>query len=379
MHIAHMTCHGFRCLKKLDFRPGPGLNIIRGRNAQGKTSVLEALLYVATTRSHRTNQDSDLVRHGQERFSIRIEGRRTDREIAIETVWWRGAKRFKVNGVAQTRLSDILGKIYVVFFGPEDIQLVKGSAAVRRRFIDATLSQLYPAYLRALQDYRRVLRQRNEALRTRHASAELLAPWDAQLARYGKSLMRQRSMMCEEIDRAASETYGRIAPGEQLRVAYRPDVPKDRDFEALLEECRETDMKRKQTMRGPHRDEMDVLIGAEAARNFGSQGQQKSAALALRMAELDFIRAKTGSYPILLLDEVLAELDQTRTSRLLEWLDGTVQCILTTTEISTEKTDLFPGATNFYIEDGELRPIAESEPAPERVVEPAGRVANEAR
>jgi len=342
MRLTRLQCRGFRCLDDLDLRPDPGINIIRGRNAQGKTSVLEAILFGATSKSHRTNTESELLQRGDEGFRIRIEADRGDRTLELETNWWRGQKRIKINGAPQPRLSELLGKAPVVFFAPEDIGLVKGGAGVRRRYLDMALSQMSPVYLSALQTYRQVLRQRNELLRQRKVDAGLLDVWDQQLCREAGRLISEREHFLEE-----------LSGSEDLRLRYRPESRADR-LPDVLRERRDSDIRHRQTQHGPHRDEIEIAIGDTAARNFGSQGQQKSAALALRLAELRLAQARMATYPVLLLDEVVAELDEDRTRRLFSAIPSEVQCLLTTTDLDHDLVPAQRGSANFVIEQGAI-------------------------
>ena len=330
MHLIRFASTGFRALAEICFEPSPGVNVIRGDNAQGKTSLLEAILFAATARSHRTNIETELVKHGENCFQLRAQAARRDREIAIEANWWKGVKRFKVNGVLQTRISDILGKLNAVLFSPEDIILVKGTGTHRRRFLDMELSQISPAYLNALQQYRQALRQRNEILRGEAPDPELLDPWDAQLARHGDVLMRERDAFVSDLAKRAAHAYGRIADGERLAVTYQPDVQSTEPLGAILKKTRPSDMRRGTTTRGPHRDDVFIEIAGQPARNFGSQGQQKTAAVCLRLAELELVKERTGEYPVLMLDEVLSELDERRSRLLFDTIDAQVQCLITT-------------------------------------------------
>lgn len=332
MWLTHLTCRRFRCLDAISFHPEPGLNIIHGDNAQGKTSLLEALLYVCTARSHRTGNEGELAAHGEDGFSITAAAQRADREVHLEAHYWQKAKRFKVNGVAQIRISDILGRINTVFFSPEDVGLVKGSATGRRRFLDMELAQINPRYLAALQQYRVVLKQRNSLLKQYKPDPAMLEVWEAQLVPHGDVLMEERARFVAALSLHAAEAYQRIAAEEPLRLTYAPDLDGREDFASLLARTRDTDIRRKQTTRGPHRDDVEIAIAGKPARIYGSQGQQKSAALALKLAEIALIREGTGEYPILMLDEVLAELDAHRAGRLFEALGDTVQCLVTTTE-----------------------------------------------
>ncbi len=358
MQLTSLQCRGFRGLADIHFEPGPGLNVLRGANAQGKTSVLEALLYAATARSHRTASDQEIVRHGADAFHIIAEAQAVERAVRIEAHWWRGAKRFKINGLAQTRLSDILGRLCVVFFSPEDIALVKGAAASRRLFLDMELSQLQPAYLRALQQYRQAMRQRNELLRRDQADSDMLSAWEAQLDEHGKTLMRERAAYIATLSKLAAEYYARVVADEPLHLIYRPDIADPDAIAATLCRARKTDLIRKSTGRGPHRDDVEILIAEKPARAFGSQGQQKSAALIIKLAEVELMRGRMGEYPLVLLDEALAELDGERSQRLLDALPEPAQAIITTAQPG-QLPDLSHRATHmFFIERGALEKIA---------------------
>ena len=331
MHLLRINCQRFRCLDFLDMEPDPGMNIIRGGNAQGKTSILESVLYAATSKSHRTTQDIELVTHKHQGFHILLDTQRCDRQVSVEAHWYNGTKRFKVNGIAQPRVSDILGRVQVVFFSPEDIALIKGSAAQRRRFLDMEISQINPGYLQALQQYRLVLRQRNELLKSTKPDVDLLAVWDIQLAEFGVILMRERAAYVEALSIWAEKAHTGITGKEHLTLHYRPDVNLDATFLDVLKRGQALDIRQRTTRHGPHRDDLEVLIENYPARHFGSQGQQRTAALALKLAELDVMQQQINEYPILLLDEVLAELDEKRTERLFEYIHAEVQCLITTT------------------------------------------------
>jgi DNA replication and repair protein RecF len=333
--------------------PAPGLNVIRGDNAQGKTSVLEALLYVATSKSHRTNVDEDLRQSGSEGFYISCRVERSGREWSLESTWKNGEKRFRVNGVAQERISDILGKVVAVMFSPEDIALVKGGASGRRRFLDMELSQVQPRYLSALQQYRQSLRQRNQLLKNERVDGELLGVWDEQLATHGTVVQAERAKFVDELGKLATAAYRRIAEVEELTLAYVPDIKAGDSLREVLRRGRESDIRRGQTLRGPHRDDFEFLIDGRAARTYASQGQQKSVALSLKLAEMDLVLHRTNEYPVLMLDDVFSELDRNRSARVVESLDRRVQCLVTTTEMG-RRPELFGECTYFQIEGGIL-------------------------
>jgi len=355
MHLLELTCDNFRGLSGLTFTPGEGANIICGDNAQGKTSILEAIQYLATSRSHRTNVDRELVRKGEAGFRLSARVRRRDRDVTLEAAWWQGSKRIRVNGVSQTRVSDLLGKINVVFFSPEDVALVRGSATQRRTFLDMELSQLSPTYLHALQQYRIIVRQRNELLRHPRPDETQLDVWDVQMANHGTVLMDERRRFVEDLAPNASAAYLSIAGAEEMVLAYRPDVRSDTTLEQALRVSRQTDLRQGLTTRGPHRDDLAFSVDEKAARPFASQGQQKTAALALKLSELELVRARTEEYPILLLDDVFSELDTQRARRLVAALPQGAQCLMTTTGLADKESLLAPDCVRFFVHRGAIR------------------------
>ena len=354
MRLLELACDQFRCLSGLRFTPGPGLNVIRGGNAQGKTSILEAVLYAATSKSHRTSVDSELVQRGAPLFRVAARVERAAREVTVEIAWSHGAKRIKVNGVNQTRVSDLLGTVRVVIFAPEDADLVRGSASNRRLFIDMELSQLHTTYLHALQRYRHAMRQRNEILRHPKPDEALLDPWDAQLAEHGAALVRERRRFIDQLAPLADRAYRQIAGGEAMHVAYRPDVKEDIALADALAAARKSDLRQGLTTRGPHRDDLEIVVDDKAARQFASQGQQKTAGLAVKLAELELMRERTGEYPILLLDDVFAELDADRSRRVLSTVPSEVQCLVTTTEFALSDELKVRNPTVFNVHKGAL-------------------------
>jgi len=338
MQLTRLLCTGFRCLTDVSFSPASGLNLIVGANGQGKTSLLESLLYVATARSHRTVQDTELVQYGAQGFRIAAWADRVDRPVLVEAAYYNGEKRFRVNGIAQTRISDILGKINVVAFFTEDIELIRGAASQRRRLLDIELSKVNPEYLRALQRYRQVVRQRNENLRQPQSKPEELEAWDIQLVQNAEILMTQRDIFLQHITQHATRFYEAIAgDDEPVDLVYRPDIRADQNMHHVLAASRETDRKQGLTTRGPHRDDIEISISQKSARQFASQGQQRSAALAVKLATTEWVREMTNEYPILALDDVFSELDPERAQRLLLSIPEELQCIITSTDSGVVK------------------------------------------
>lgn len=354
MHLLHAACQDFRCLENVEFTPTPEINVIHGDNGQGKTTLLEAILYGATSKSHRTTQEMDLPRYGADAFHIHLEAQRIDRKVTIAAHWFKGVKRFKVNDVSQSRVSDILGRLNVVLFSPEDIELVKGGGATRRRFLDMELSQLQPQYLQALQAYRRILRQRNEILRTKKPDPQLLDVWDTQLVQHAALLIRERNEYIDELAALATQAYQDIAQEGPLTLTYRPDVRGEQEFSEVLTKSRDNDMRRGMTAHGPHRDDIEIRIAGRRARSHASQGQQKTVALALKLAEVTLVKRRTGEFPLLMLDEVLAELDTHRAQKLFQTLPTGLQCLVTTTTQARLQESIGVECAQFHIEGGQI-------------------------
>lgn len=273
-----------------------------------------------------------------------------------------GRRRILIAGQEVSRSGELMGHVTGVLFSPEDLRTVKDGPAERRRFVDMALAQLRPAYYYAMQRYNRALRQRNELLRAAAVNPSLLATldsWDEQLAVSGAELMRQRRAYVARLSRAAGETHRGIAGGrEVLSVAYRPNVDADGDdaracMEALFA-AREGDVRRMTTSVGPHRDDVALLVDGRDVRAFGSQGQQRTAALSMRLAELGVMREELGEWPVLMLDDVMSELDPGRRCRLLERLEG-IQTLVTCTD-PDDLAGAQPGAV-YRVSGAEIHPL----------------------
>lgn len=347
-----MLVHGlslvnYRNYKNTHIGFHPGLNILIGGNAQGKTNILEAIFYAATGKSHRTNHDNEMILWGEQAFRIFLEGERVYGCFQIEfVVRSDGKKILKVNNQSRKKLSELFGTVNVVMFSPEDMMLVKGGPAVRRRFMDIEISQTSPFYCHSLLNYARVLTQRNNllrAVREQKESPDLLDVWDLQMAEYGSGIIKKRGEALKKLAPLAKSIHSEITEGaEELNICYIPSIsfqgggaecsPVEFFFKKLKEH-RNADMIKGATGLGPHRDDIEIRIGDTITRSFGSQGQQRTCALSLKLAELEFMRAETGEYPVLLLDDVMSELDADRRKYLLQVVRGRVQAFVTATEI----------------------------------------------
>jgi len=345
VHITKIQLQNFRNYAQAEIAPCPGVTVLYGNNAQGKTALLEAVTLCCTGRSHRTPRDRELIRWEQPFAKVRVEVERDDGMHEIDMLMNHTARKtVKVGGRVLQRSGELMGHLNGVLFAPEDLRIVKDGPAERRRFVDMELSQIRPGYYYALQNYNRALNQRNHLLReiARNPSLrDTLDEWDAQLARFGADIMERRRNFISLISRSAQESHREISGGaEELRVVYQASIDTQEDGSALrntivraLRMSRENDIRRGTTTIGAHRDDLALVLSGMDVRSYGSQGQQRTAALSLKLAELDIMHRESGEWPVLLLDDVMSELDPGRRRHLLKRFEG-VQTIVTCTDMS---------------------------------------------
>lgn len=367
LHLKRLKLRHFRTYDDLDLRLLPGVTLLHGPNAAGKTNILEAIFCLGTTKSFRTRSDRELISWNPQEEPVprfaRIEGDAEARngpvrvEMAIGEQPARGPvevstrKQFKLNG-RPVRASDVVGEVKVVLFSPDDVDLVTGSPSQRRRFMDLTLCQIDHRYLRLLQEYGRVVVQRNsllQRLRGRPDPATLLEFWDEKLIATGVQIMSTRKAMLRVLNDFAREAYTDLSGlGEELTIAYVPSLEGAADaseshladlFRARLAQLQTKEIYQGATLVGPHRDDLQFLVNDKDMQSYGSRGQQRSVALSLRLAELRYMTNRTGEQPILLLDEAMAELDEDRRRLLLRLMQSHPQVLVTTANI-----DAFPEA-----------------------------------
>lgn len=366
MQVRELQIINFRNLVYLRGEFSSGLNVIHGANAQGKTNLLEAIYLLVTGRSFRTTSDREMIpwmRDGYEATVIRACVQKQTFEERFLLTFNQGQKNVFVNGNPIGRLGELVGRINAVLFTPSDLQLVSGAPGLRRRFLDIELSQISRPYLYNLQRYDLALRQRNALLKQHQRKPNLrdeLVVWDQQLAQHGAELTAGRGEMLEKLSTSAADMYHAISGAkEELRLRYEssPRNPINKGADALyaaLEAARDEDMRRGATSVGPHRDDFTFLVNGHDARDFGSQGQQRSCVLATKLAELKIMEAATGEAPLLMLDDLMSELDDSRKRALLEVLDPRVQTFITATEAELV-TNLCTPDRLFHMDDGELQ------------------------
>ncbi|HHV94458.1 MAG TPA: DNA replication/repair protein RecF [Firmicutes bacterium] len=380
MHVEALELNQFRNYRNLNIELDPYLNIFVGDNAQGKTNLLESVYFLATGRSHRTNRDWDLIYWHGEEAQVKAQVTTAIGSFTMRAVLSRDRrKRFMIGGEELRRQSDLLGFLNVVLFSPDDLQLIKGSPTMRRRFIDLLLAQISKVYRHDLVNYNRVLQQRNTFLKSiaeGKGKREDLLLWDEQLIHYGTQIMVRRAKAVERLGELAGINHRRISGGEEnLTVHYLPFYAAEgssdnefgtlnsHDFDAVrigedfaqgLEANRQQEMRRGVTLVGPQRDDILFRIDGKDARQFASQGQQRTVVLAVKLAELEFMREEVGEYPVFLLDDVLSELDFSRRSSFLEIIGGKVQTLLTTTDVGNFRQDKLDHYREYGIVDGRL-------------------------
>lgn len=362
MLLKQLRLYDFRNYEQLEFAPAPGLCVLVGENAAGKTNILESLFLCALGRSQRTRHDHELIRYGQPGAFVGISLSKNTGTHTIACKLQRDSRReLKVDGMPLSRSGELLGMLRVVMFSPEDLRLIKQGPSERRRFLDMELSQLQPAYYYALQQYNHALKQRNALLRAERFREELLAPWDTQLARLGAQILSARSKFLEQLSRIATKLHASFSGGkEMLHVAYAPSFPLTAQAQlegALLEALAagtRKDRERGGTSVGPHRDDLTLLLNGEDVRAFGSQGQQRTAALSLKLSELELMKELGEEAPVLLLDDVLSELDGERQRMLATAMTG-CQVFLTCTQLAGLEDAGLQELTVYRVENAGIR------------------------
>lgn len=332
MLVQSLRLDGFRNYAQLHLQLGPGLHVFEGRNAQGKTALLEAIYLSATARSFRTNKEDDLIGWGLPQGFLELELQRdSGRSRNLKMVWPRGQRReIRLQDQPVRKLSDFLSELPLALFTPDDLELVQGAPQLRRSYLDLLLCKLYPAYLESLGRYQRVIRQKSALLKTGRPHLEELDSWDGLLVELAEQLLDYREELCRSLDGRVGKLYETLS-GEPagLSVAYLCSAPRASLGEALRRR-RSEELRLRSCLVGPHRDDLDLCLGGKSVRRFGSQGQRRTLALALRLAQAEVLQEVGREKPVVLLDDCFSELDPDRQARLLGWLEGASQVLITT-------------------------------------------------
>ena len=357
MIIKSLKLKDYRNYEILNIEFDHATNIFYGDNAQGKTNILEGVYLSGTTKSHRGTKDRDLIRFGQDEAHI---------ETVIEKngVPWQidmhlkknSPKGIAINKVPIRRASELFGLTNFVFFSPEDLNIIKNGPAERRRFMDLELSQLDKVYLSDLANYNRTLNQRNRLLKDAYYRDDILDTldvWDMQLVQYGEKIIQRRIRFIEEVNAIIGDIHHKLTGGrERISLSYEPGCGA-LSLEAALEKNRERDIRMKSTSVGPHRDDICFMAGGNDIRRFGSQGQQRTAALSLKLSEIELVRQIIKDTPVLLLDDVLSELDKHRQNYLLDSIHD-IQTLITCTGLDEFVNHRFSINKVFHVQNGHV-------------------------
>lgn len=377
MFLETMSIDHFRNYDHAELEFGQDVTLFLGQNAQGKTNVLEAIYTLAMAKSHRTTTDKDLIQWQAEYAKIEGRVRKRGQSVPMSLIVTNKGKKAKVNHLEQKRLSNYIGNLNVVMFAPEDLSLVKGSPSVRRRFIDMELGQMLPIYLYDLTQFQRILQQRNhylKRLQTRKTTdTTMLDVLDEQYSELAAKITLRRRDFVVQLSEYAIPIHSEISrQKELLEIHYESSVKllekvaKDKELDEVraqlitdLQSKRQREIDRGVSLIGPHRDDLTFIVNERNVQVFGSQGQQRTTALAVKLAEIDLIFQETKEYPLLLLDDVLSELDEHRQTHLLNAIQGKVQTFVTATGVEGIHHQTLADATCFYVEEGTIKKMDE--------------------
>ena len=334
MIIKSLELANFRNYEELNISFDKGTNILYGDNAQGKTNILEAIYVSATTKSHKGSKDKEIINFDKEEAHIRTYLEKENVETRVDMHLRKNkSKGIAIDGQKIKKAADLMGLLNVVFFSPEDLSIIKDGPAERRRFADMELCQLDSFYLYNLNHYNKIIGQRNKLLKDMYFQPELketLNIWDSQLVSFGSKIIERREQFVKQLGDIIFDIHKKLSGGkEELVIAYEPDVSIE-DFEKQMKYNQDKDIRLKQTTKGPHRDDFSFVVNGVDIRKYGSQGQQRTAALSLKLSEIELVKKISKDTPVLLLDDVLSELDSNRQNYLLNSI-GNIQTIISCT------------------------------------------------
>lgn len=369
MFIKQLHLKNFRNYEQLEVQFENKVNVILGENAQGKTNVMESIYVLALAKSHRTTNDKDLIRWDTE--YAKIEGRiqKNHGSLPMELIVSKKGKKAKYNHIEQKKLSQYVGNMNVVMFAPEDLNLVKGSPQIRRRFIDMEIGQISPVYLHEVGQLNKILKQRNHYLKQmqikKQSDETMLDILTEQFIQSATKIVRKRFEFLHLLQNRATPIHEGISRElEKLKIRYKPsvEVSEEQDLSKMINiyenkynQVKQREIDRGVTLFGPQRDDLLFFVNDRDVQTFGSQGQQRTTALSIKLAEIELIHDEIGEYPILLLDDVLSELDHFRQSHLLNTIQGKVQTFVTTTSVEGIDHQTLKEASTFFVKDGNLK------------------------
>lgn len=357
MYIESLELKNYRNYQNLQLDFDKGTNIFYGDNAQGKTNILESVYLCGTTKSHRGSKDKEIIRFGEEESHIRMMIRKDELSYKIDMHLRKNkAKGVAINGLPIKKARELFGIVNLVFFSPEDLNIIKNGPGERRRFMDLELCQLDQIYLTDLAGYNHIVNQRNRLLKDLYMNPSLketLDIWDMQMLQYGTKIINKRKDFVRDLNQVIQDIHHNLTGGiEHLEVVYEPSTEAE-DFENVLKKNRERDIRMKMTSAGPHRDDLSFVVNGIDIRKYGSQGQQRTAALSLKLSEIYLVKEKIKDTPILLLDDVLSELDSNRQTYLLDCIHD-IQTLITCTGLDDFVSHQFHLNKVFKVVKGEV-------------------------
>ena len=369
MYLKHFIAQNYRNLQQFEVDFDPNVNIFIGQNAQGKTNLLEAIYFLALTRSHRTSNDKELIAFGKDYANVSGHIYKSQVDLSLRVLITTKGKKVWVNRVEQAKLSKYVGQLNAILFSPEDLDLIKGAPNLRRRFMDQEFGQISAEYLYFAGKYKQVLQQKNNYLK-QLAKGEahdtmFLEVLSDQLAGVAAEVIVRRFQFLNYLDQYARDAYAHISTSaEKLKVIYRPSVKeisaKDRIEEVYhkvlnnFQKNQKLEILKGTTLSGPHRDDIEFELNGKNAHLFGSQGQQRTIALSIKLAEIQLVHQITDEYPVLLLDDVMSELDHNRQSALLNYIHGKTQTFITTTDLEGISWEIIKKPKIYRIKSGQI-------------------------
>lgn len=364
MIIKSIELTDYRNYEQLSMDFSPGTTILFGDNAQGKTNILEAIFVAATTKSHKGSKDREMIRFDKEEAHIRTYLEKDHLETRIDLHLRKNkSKVLAIDGQKAKKATDLIGLCNVVFFSPEDLGIIKNGPSERRHFVDMELCQLDSFYLYNLSNYNKIVEQRNTLLKDMYFNPQLkdtLNIWDMQLVSYGSKIIERRKLFVDQLNEIIENIHLSLSGGkEHIHIQYEPDVEIE-EFEQRMAASQERDIKAKMTTVGPHRDDFCFSIEGIDIRRYGSQGQQRTAALSLKLSEIELVKKITKDTPILLLDDVLSELDSNRQNYLLNHI-GNIQTIITCTGLEEFVNNRFEINRVYQVSNGKVERISSQE------------------
>ena len=371
MFLQKLKLNNFRNYKEFDLDFSEKKTLFIGKNAHGKTNILEAIYYLSILKSKRAQKETELILWEQEFCRIKAEVLKNDIEIELEVLINPPSKKIiKLNGIKKNKSKEFLGNLVAVNFCTDDLMLLRGAPADRRSWIDDCIAIIYPSYQERLQKYNKIRSHRNNLLKTlkfQNNLEESLSVWDEQLVIAGSNIIYLRLKYLNEIKDVVQNKYHIIAPEEELTLRYNSTVLEEvndfaqfsideiaEKFKQKMTESRTEELIRAKTLIGPHRDDVEFFINQKNAINFASQGQQRTIVLSLKLAEIDIIKQKINDTPILLLDDVLAELDKSRQNFLLKSIEEDIQTIITSTDTGGFEAEFLNDVKIYHVQKGEI-------------------------